>query len=115
MTERPNIEDIQEQINNLCITADILEEQLTRLTEQERDQVRPSRQRGPVSRPRVVDRDGRLIHIGDVVTFLTPGRYASTQGTVYRVARSGTTITARDSKNVAISRAPRNVRIIHQP
>ena len=112
MNERPDIEDIQEQINNLRITADILEEQLTRLTEQERGQVR---QRGPVSRPRVVDRDGRLIHIGDVVTFLTPGRYASTQGTVYRVARSGTTITARDSKNVAISRAPRNVRIIHQP
>ena len=115
MTERPDIEDIQEQINNLCITADILEEQLTRLTEQERDQVRPSRQRGPVSRPRVFDRDGRLIHIRDVVTFLTPGRYTSTQGTVYRVARSGMTITGRDNKNIAITRAPRNIRIIDQP
>ena len=73
------------------------------------------RQRGPESQPRVFDRDGRLIHIGDVVTILTPGRYKSAKGTVYSVARSGTTVTARDDRNNAITRAPRNVRIIDQP
>ena len=113
MNERPDVEDIQEQINNLRITTDRLEEQLARLTERE-EQTRPTRQRGPESRPRVFDRDGRLIHIGDVVIFLTPGRYTSTQGTVYRVARSGTTVTARDSRDVAITRAPSNVRISNQ-
>ena len=82
MNERPDIEEIQEQINNLCITADILEEHLARLTEQP-EQRRPVRQRGPESQPSVFDRDGRLIHIGDVETFLTPGRYTSTQGNVY--------------------------------
>ena len=81
MNKRPGIKEIQEQINNLRITADIFEEQLARLTEQG-DQIRPARQRGPESQPRVFDRDGRLIHIGDVVTFLTPGIYISTRGTV---------------------------------
>ena len=98
---------------NLCITADILEEQLARLTEQP-EQRRPVRQRGPETQPRVFDRDRRLIHIGDVVTFLTLGRYYSTRGIVYRVARSGTTITTKDDRNNLITRAPRNMHIIEQ-
>ena len=83
MNERPDIKEIQEKINNLHITTDILEEQLARLSEQP-EQRRPARQRDPETQPRLFDRDGRVIHIGDVVTYFTPGRYNSTQGTVYR-------------------------------
>ena len=78
MNERPDIEEIQEQINNLRMTADILEEDLARLIEQP-EQRRPVRLRGPESQPRTFDRDGRLIYIGDVITFLAPGRYTSTR------------------------------------
>ena len=48
MNERPDIEEIQEQINNLCITADILEEQLARLTKQgERGDLQDKETQGP--------------------------------------------------------------------
>ena len=84
-------------------------------TNKTRRKRRPARQRDPGSQPRVFDKNNRLIHIGDVISFLTPGRYTSTKGTVYRVVRSGMTVTARDDRNNAITRAPRNVRIIDQP
>ncbi len=61
-----------------------------------------------INRTLIKDRDGNLIRIGDKVTFITKGKYTSTEGIVTRANQSR--ITAKDSHGNHISRALHNVR-----
>ena len=59
-----------------------------------------------------LDHDRRIIHIGQTVTFLTRGRYVSTQGVVHRSSRNQERVFSFDSDGFEVQRAPRNVRIV---
>jgi hypothetical protein len=61
-----------------------------------------------IQRTLIKDNDGNTIRIGDRVTFLTKGKYRSTEGIVTKVNKSR--VTAKDSSGNYISRAPHNVR-----
>jgi hypothetical protein len=61
-----------------------------------------------IERTLIKDRDGNTIRIGDKVSFLTKGKYTSTEGIVTRVNKSR--VTTKDSRGNYISRAPHNVR-----
>ena len=73
-----------------------------------RRRIRLQRERGTDT----CDRDGTPIWFGDKVVFLTKGLYGTKEGTVYKVAKNKSRITAKDAKGNAISRAPNNVRVI---
>jgi len=65
--------------------------------------------------PPATDRDGKIITIGDQVTFLTKGKFKSTEGTVTRFSRLNKRVFATDSDGQEIPRAPSNVRITGNP
>ena len=62
--------------------------------------------------PIVLDRDDRVIHIGDQVQFLTQGKYRSTEGKVYKISECGDRVTSRDSDGNPISRDPNNLLVL---
>ena len=115
-----NIEDLQEELLRLQITANNIERILqttrdhNRQEEGENLRVNPADRRGqdyPHNHPRVLDSEGTEIFIGDTVTFLTRGLFTSTSGVVYKVSQSGNRVTSRDSFRRAISRAPHNLSV----
>ena len=62
--------------------------------------------------PTVLDRDDRVIHIGDQVQFLTQEKYRSTEGKVYKISECGDRLTSRDSDGNPISRDPNNLLVL---
>jgi hypothetical protein len=74
------------------------------------ERLKQIRGRRLIQRTIIKDRDGYPIRVGNKVTFLTKGKYNSTQGIVTKVNKAR--ITAKDSRGNYISRAPNNVRII---
>ena len=66
-------------------------------------------------KPLATDRDGNIITIGDRVTFLTKGKFKSTEGTITKFSKLNERVFATDSNGQEIPRAPRNVRIIGVP
>ena len=62
--------------------------------------------------PTVLDRDDRVIHIGDQVQFFTQGKYRSTEGKVYKISECGDRVTSRDSDGNPISRDPNNLLVL---
>jgi hypothetical protein len=73
------------------------------------ERLRQLRGRKLINRTLIKDRDGRSIRVGNKVTFLTKGKYTSTEGTVTRINKSR--VTAKDDRGNHISRAPHNVRV----
>ena len=67
----------------------------------------------PPNPPRfpLLDRDGIGIKVGDRVTFLTKGKFRTTEGTVSRFSRNGERVFAIDANGIEIPRSPHNVRI----
>ena len=115
-----NIEDLQEELRRLRITANNIERILQTARDQNRQEegenlrVNPADRRGqeyPHNHPRIFDSEGTEILIGDTVTFLTRGLFTSTSGVVYKVSHTGTRVTSRDAFRRAISRAPHNLRV----
>jgi hypothetical protein len=74
------------------------------------ERLRQLRGRRLIQRTLIKDSDGNPIQIGNKVTFLTKGKFRSTEGIVTRVNQSR--ITAKDSRGNYITRAPHNVRKI---
>lgn len=117
MTDREErLQELIQHLEQLRLAADRIELTIVRIQQEQEDQRAEDRtqphERGRQLNPTVRDRDGEIIHQGDRVFFLTRGRYNSTSGTIYRVARSGYTVSARDDEGRTITRSPRNVRII---
>ena len=115
-----NIEDLQEELRRLRITANNIEWILQTARDQNRQEegenirVNPADRRGQDyqhNHPRIFDSEGTEILIGDTVTFLTRGLFTSTSGIVYKVSQSGNRVISRDSFRRAISRAPHNLRV----
>ena len=100
-----------EQLRNLRIAISEKDETLRYLIDQER-RLSDSLKRPNPRSTGVQDRDGTTIYFGDKVEFLTKGKHSATEGIVYKVSKSKTTVTARDKRNFNISRAPKNVRVI---
>ena len=86
------------------------EDEIKNLKKQRRDLNLRTRRYGPKGTG-VQDRDGAPICFGDTVYFLTRGLHNSKEGVVYKVAKNGSRITAKDSKGNSVSRAPHNVRV----
>ena len=59
------------------------------------------------------DRDGNPIFVGDRITYLTKGKYPSTEGIVSRFSHDLSRVFSLDNCHKEISRAPRNVRVTH--
>ena len=118
---RDTIEELRRQLETLEIAAANIRTAIEELSERGVDPNPPVANLGehnplpatPVEyrRPRILDRNGRQIEIGDTVTFLTRGRYSSTSGIVTRFSRNGERVFARDNSGNEIARAPRNVRV----
>ena len=109
-----NDREIQETIKklkNLRITIEEKEKELRLLKENER-KYKTKIQHQEAKRTGTSDRDGTPIWFGDTITFLTKGLYGSSEGTVYKVAKNKSRVTARDTKGNSISRAPNNVRVV---
>ena len=100
-----------EQLRNLCIAIEEKDETLRFLIDQERRLSDRLKRPNPRSTG-VHDCDGTPIYIGDKVEFLTKGKHSAKQGIVYKVSDSKTRVTARDSRNFNITRAPKNLRVV---
>ena len=120
MNRETDIDELRQELERLRLAADNIERLINAAAEQEE---RPTDQPQVLSRrtedyrhthPVVRDHLGVEILIGDQVEFVTRGLFSSTRGTVYKIATSGTRITARDQFRRSISRAPHNVRVIVQ-
>ena len=98
---RTTIENIRAELDRLNIASNNIRRAIEELANQEPDVIA-----GPL------DRDGRVIHIGQTVIFLTRGRHASTQGIVHRFSRNQECVFSFDSDGFEMQRAPRNVRIV---
>ena len=117
MTNRQTIQELTDQLRNIRLATESIEQAIHRLQEENErddDRTQPATERGLPTNPPTRDRDNQPIHYNDEVIFLTRGLYNSTTGRVYRVARSGNTVTARDDRGRSISRQPRNVRILRR-
>ena len=112
---RAVIDELTEQLRALAVQELEIQQQRTTLRRRIRNLRRLSAERQQVEQqqadePRVRDRDGTVIRIGDRVAFLTRGAFDSTEGIVISANRLW--VTARDSDRVPIKRSPRNVRVL---
>ena len=119
MSRRDSIESLQQELERLSLASNNIKRTILRLERQEQEQVfssapaHPSSQQVPPRKDRPTDRDGHPINVGARVTFLTRGRFRSTEGTVTRFSRNSERFFAQDDNGNEIPRAPRNVRIIY--
>ena len=122
MTNRQTIQELTDQLRSIRLAAENIKQTIQLLQEEaenprDDDRAQPAAEqelRGPPTNPPTRDRDNQLIHYNDKIIFLTRGLYNSTTGRVYRVARNGNTVTARDDQGRSISRQPQNVRILRR-
>ena len=109
-----NDKELQETIDklkSLRVTIEEKEKELRALKDHEKNyKLRIQQRRAKETGTR--DRDGTPILFGDTVTFLTKGLYESCEGTIYKVAKNKSRITAKDAKGNSISRPPNNVRVV---
>ena len=125
MSRRKEIEELREQLQRRTIVAQQIEKKISELEEQEgtttadtlggqrythKANSRTRSQRSTATTP-PEDRFGTPINIGDRVTFLTKGKFKSTEGVVTRFSKNKERVFARDSDQREIPRAPCNVEV----
>ena len=125
MSRRKEIEELREQLQRLTIVSQQIQKKISELEEQEgtttadtlggqrythKANSRTRSQRSTATTP-PEDRFDTPINIGDRVTFLTKGKFKSTEGVVTRVLKNKEGVFARDSVQIEIPRAPRNVEV----
>ena len=111
MNRRNWKESLLQELDRLALTTDNIRTAVENLEREEH--AVPNIQ--PPNPPRflLTDRDGIGIKVGDRVTFLTKGKFRTTEGTVSRFSRNGERVFAIDTNGIEIPHAPHNVRIIN--
>ena len=116
MSRRVSIDSLLQELERLTLVSNNIRNTIRRLEQQEQERGfdKPAENTAPRQVPserRAIDRDGNIINIFDQVTFLTRGRFRSTQGVVTRFSKNLERVYARDGNGNEIPRAPRNVRV----
>ena len=119
---RKEIESLRRSIKTLEELADRIErgtlEELADRIEREDDEETISVETAtPVPSRRstflgVHDSQGKEIHVGDTVNFLSKGNFTSKTGEVYKISGNLRRVTSRDKENRSISRAPNNLKVV---
>ena len=116
MSRRDSIDSLLQELERLTLVSNNIRNTIRRLEQQEQEQgfEQPATHTAPRQVPserRAIDRAGTIINIGNQITFLTRGRFRSTQGVVTRFSKNLERVFAQDENNIDIPRAPRNVRV----
>ena len=111
MDRRATIENLRQELEALTIASKNIERAIRDLEQQEQ-QLNEVSSADADATACPLDRDGNKLKVGQEIKFLTRGKFSSTRGTVTRFSRNNIRVFAIDSKEVEVSRAPRNVRII---
>ena len=117
-SRRKEIEELRQQLQHLTIVTRQIRKKISDLEEQEgtttpdinntNSKARSQRTRATAT-PK--DRFGTPINIGDRVTFLTEGKYRSTEGVVTRFSKNKERVFALDPDRIVISRVTHNVNV----
>ena len=108
MDNSASISALREELARLSLVSDNIRRTIKNLEDQNQvpDPVKATTRRA-------TDRDGRLVYIGDRVTFLTKRRLKSKEGIVSRFSRNEERVFAIDHSGNEIPRAPHNLRVNH--
>ena len=108
MDNSVSINALREELVRLSLVSDNIRRTIKNLEDQNQapDSVKATTHR-------TTYRDGRLLCIGDRVTFLTKGRFKSKEGIVSLFSRNEERVFAIDHSGNEIPRAPHNIRVNH--
>ena len=108
MDNSASINALREELVRLSLVSDII-----RLTIKDLEDQNQAPDPVKATTRRATDRDGRLVCIGDRVTFLTKGRFKSKEDIVSGFSRNEERVFAVDHSVNKISRDPHNLRVNH--